>query len=530
MKAGLPDTPTVPEFLEKEVAQGARVGIDPFVHSAENAKGIKEAVEKAGGCLVSVEQNPVDLVWNTRPADPEGRVRSHDVKYAGRGVREKLKWLREEMGKKGATHVLFSMLDEVCWVFNVRGEDIPHCPVVVSYALISMDAARFYVDAQKLDIGVMKQLEAEGVTTVAYERTIDDVKKLEGKVWLDPSSTSLALSEAASEDAFRESTPIQMAKACKNEAELAGMREAHLRDGVALSSFLCWLEDYVKGGGAPSEVEASAKLEEFRAAQEGFLMTSFGTIAGAGANGAVIHYSPQDGACGTVTDKEVFLLDSGGQYDNGTTDVTRTMHLGGTATEHEKECYTRVLQGHIGIDKAVFPEDTTGLMLDALARVPLWSIGLDYRHGTGHGVGAGLDVHEGPQSISPRLGSNKAGLKPGMIVSNEPGYYEDGSFGIRIENLLIIVKKDTPHTFGGKSFLGFERLTYVPIDKNMINQALLSFSEIQWLDEYHEDVWQKLSPRMKGGRHKDWLWEKTRPLISDMSRSHPAATASSVKS
>lgn len=529
MKAGLSETPTLPEFLERKLEQGGRVGIDPFVHSVENVKGIRKAVEKSGGHLVSVGQNPIDLVWDKQPAEPEGRVRSHDIKFAGRSVAEKLEWLRGEMKKKGVAHVLFSMLDEVCWVLNVRGEDIPHCPVVVSYALVSMDGAKFYVNAQKLEEGVAEHLEAEGVSIIPYERAAEDLKELAGGVWLDPSSTSLALSDAVAEDALRQTTPVQLAKACKNEAELAGMVEAHLKDGIALSSFLCWLEDFVKNGGILSEAEASAKLEEFRAVQEGFLMTSFGTIAGAGSNGAIIHYSPREDACGNVTDKEVFLLDSGGQYDNGTTDVTRTMHLGGAATDYEKECYTRVLQGHIAIDTAVFPEDTTGLMLDALARIPLWSVGLDYRHGTGHGVGAGLNVHEGPQSISPRIGSNKAGLKPGMIVSNEPGYYEEGNFGIRIENLAVIVKKDTPHMFGDKTFLGFQRLTHVPMDKDMLNPALLSLFEIQWLDDYHEDVWQKLSPRMEEGRCKDWLWEKTRPLLSDASRSHQGTLASAVK-
>lgn len=530
MKAGLSETPTMPEFLEKEVVQGGRVGIDPFVHSVENVKSIREAVEKAGGSLVSVEQNPVDLIWHTRPAEPEGRVRSHDVKFAGRSVAEKLEWLRGEMEKKGVAYVLFSMLDEVCWVFNVRGEDIPHSPVVVSYALVSMDVAKFYVDVQKLGKGVAEHLLAEGVDVVAYERVVDDLKESTGRVWLDPSTTSLALSEAVAGDTLRQTTPVQIAKACKNEAELAGMKEAHLRDGVALSSFLCWLEDYVKDGGVLSEAEASARLEEFRALQEGFLMTSFETIAGAGSNGAIIHYSPHESTSGNVNDKEVFLLDSGGQYDNGTTDVTRTMHLGGTATDHEKECYTRVLQGHIAIDTAIFPENTTGLMLDALARIPLWSIGLDYRHGTGHGVGAGLNVHEGPQSISSRVSSNKVGLKPGMIVSNEPGYYEEGSFGIRIENLAVIVRKDTPHKFGDKTFLGFERLTYVSMDKSMINPALLSLFEIEWLDDYHEDVWQKLSPRMEEGRYKDWLWEKTRPLLSDVTRSRQGTGSNLVKS
>lgn len=520
MRAGLADTPTIPAFLAAILPTGSAVGIDPFVHSVENATGLKEALEKVGCQVVSLRPpNPIDIVWgDERPTPPQGRVRSHHLRYAGQSVEDKLTQLRTEMENKKCNHMLLSMLDEVCWVYNIRGEDIPHCPVVLSYALISQTSAALYIDHRKLDENVRDHLESVGVVTRAYESVVADITHLaeQGeKIWLDAASTSLALSEAAGSTAVSETTPVPLSKSCKNEAELEGMRESHLRDGVALSSFLCWLEDYVNDNDkVVSETDAADKLEEFRASQEGFLTTSFETIAGSGSNGAIIHYSPVPGKCGSVSNKEVFLLDSGGQYYDGTTDVTRTMHLGGTPNAHEKECFTRVLQGHIAIDTAIFPEDTTGLMLDTLARKSLWSIGLDFRHGTGHGVGACLNVHEGPQSISPRIGSNKAGLKPGMIVSNEPGYYEDGSFGIRIENLLYVVRKETKHDFGGKSFLGFERLTYVPIDMTMIETSLLSADEIAWINNYHEEVWQKLSPRMRNERYKEWLWDKTRPLLT----------------
>ncbi|CDF37200.1 unnamed protein product [Chondrus crispus] len=533
MRAGLPDTPTIPDFLAKTLPKGSAVGIDPFVHSIDSAKALRKALEEVGCSLVGLEvPNPVDVVWGEeRPAQPNGAVWLHGVRFAGETAQEKIGKLREQMKEKGCDHVLFSMLDEVCWLFNIRGDDIPHCPVVMSYALVSKEEARLYVDKEKLGEFVEEALVKEGVTVLPYEQVLGDVGGIAAreseKIWLDPSSTSQALSDAAAEAGVRETTPVQMAKACKNEAELRGMREAHLKDGVALSSFLCWVENYVSSGeNTISEVDAAAKLREFRAAQEGFLATSFGTIAGSGPNGAIIHYSPTPGECGYISNKDVLLLDSGGQYEDGTTDVTRTMHLGGSATEHEKECYTRVLQGHIAIDNAVFPEDTTGLMLDSLARMPLWSIGLDYRHGTGHGVGACLNVHEGPQSISPRLGSNRAGLKAGMILSNEPGYYEDGNFGVRIENLLIVVKKNTAHEFGGKDFLGFERLTHAPMDTRMIMTNLLSDSEVRWVNTYHEDVWQKLSPRMEDGQYKEWLWEKTRPL-PEWSSSNPATSRQS---
>jgi Xaa-Pro aminopeptidase len=352
-----------------------------------------------------------------------------------------------------------------------------------------------------------------------YGKVVEDVAARAAagsKFWLDPASTSLALSTAAGDSVLAETSPIVLAKARKNEAELDGMREAHLKDGVALSSFLCWLEARVNGpDGSISEVDAAEMLETFRAAQDGFLATSFDTIAGSGPNGAIIHYSAEASTCRMVSNSEVFLLDSGGQYLDGTTDVTRTVHLGTTASLHERECFTRVLQGHMAIDSAIFPRGTTGFMIDAFARRPLWSVGLDYRHGTGHGVGACLNVHEGPHSISPRIGSNKAQLLPGMIVSNEPGYYEDGSFGIRIENLLIVVEKSTPNKFAGNPFYGFERLTYVPIEKSMLVPEILSAAEVEWLDGYHEEVWTKLSPRMgESSREREWLWIKTRPLLA----------------
>ncbi|PXF45313.1 putative Xaa-Pro aminopeptidase P [Gracilariopsis chorda] len=517
MKAGLPETPSIHEFVVEILPKGSAVGVDPFLHSIDFVKKFEEVAAEEEIRLVHLDCNPVELVWGSdRPPKPNGEVRVHDIQYSGKSITEKLEPLREAMEEKDCSHILLSMLDEVCWLYNIRGTDIPHNPVVLSYALVSKETSRLYVNQSQLTSDVLKYLSSSGVEVHPYEKIkghLRDVACREETVWIDPNSTSIALKEALGDFAVAEATPVKFAKACKNEAELQGMREAHIRDGIALSSFLCWLEDYVNTNEQTiSEFDAAVKLREFRAKQSGFLDVSFPTIAGFGPNGAIIHYNPSQNECGEISNKKVFLLDSGGQYVDGTTDVTRTMHLGATPTDHEKECFTRVLQGHIGIDTAVYPEDTTGFMLDALARVPLWSIGLDYRHGTGHGVGACLNVHEGPHSISPRISSNYAGLKAGMIVSNEPGYYEDGHFGIRIENLLYVVKKQTAHHFGGKDYLGFKRLTYVPIDASMINWSLLSTAEVRWMNQYHQNVWDTLSPRMQAGRYKDWLWEKTRPV------------------
>lgn len=520
MRAGLEETPTVRAFLAKNLSAGAKIGVDPLMHSIDDATKLETTLGGAGMSLVSLSHpNPIDVVWGSeRPQLPCTKVRCHDLRYAGVSTEDKLASLRARMSEKSCEALLVTSLDEVCWLLNIRGDDVPHCPVVLAYAVVhASGGVSMHVDESKVEGEVADVLSRAEVSVKPYEsieETIGSVCGKGGRIWLDPNTTSMALRAAAGESAHLEQSPIVLAKAQKNAAELEGMREAHLRDAVALCSFLAWLEAHVNNpGGSISEFDAANKLREFRASQAGFLDTSFDTIAGSGPNGAIIHYRAEQDTCRHITNSELLLLDSGGQYRDGTTDVTRTMHLGGTASQHERECFTRVLQGHMAIDSIVFPAGTTGFMLDTLARGPLWSMGLDYRHGTGHGVGACLNVHEGPHSISPRVGSNRVALREGMIVSNEPGYYEDGAFGIRLENLVAVVEKETPHAFSGSKFLGFSRLTHVPIDKSMIIPEFLTPSEVTWLDEYHEQVWQKLSPRMEDGSSaKEWLWEKTRPL------------------
>jgi len=523
MRGSERETPSVGDWLSKSLEKGNTVLIDPYVHSSEGAANLKKKLGKKNIKLAfsNIEdRNPVDAIWgDERPKAPSSCIRIHPKEFAGCSTKEKLEQIRTAMREKSSTHCLFSMLDEVAWLFNIRGDDIPHCPVVISYAMISLDSALFYVDDTKIQPEVRAYLTEQDVTIAPYERIVPDLESVakmdDVNIWISPSSTSIALRDAVGNDdlILSEETPISMLKAVKNKSELDGMKHAHLKDAAALTTFLCWLEDYVKDGAKISEVEASKKLLELRAGQDGFNDTSFDTIAGYGSNGAIIHYKPQVETCAEISRDEVFLCDSGGQYCDGTTDVTRTVHLGGTPTEYEKDCFTRVLQGHIGIDTAVFPENTSGLLLDTLARAPLWKMGLDYRHGTGHGVGACLNVHEGPQSISAHIKSkNYAPLKAGMIVSNEPGYYESGKFGIRIENLVYVVEKTTEHEFGGKKSLGFEPLTFVPIDKCMMNLELLSDEEIQWVDKYHAECWEKISGRIGDKKTKEWLREKTLPI------------------
>lgn len=505
------------DWLGDVVGEGGKVGVDPMVVRVEGGRKMKCSLEKSKVEIVEVQENLVDRIWKDRPEFPTGALRVHPIKYSGVDIKEKLKLLRAEMEKQNADALLVSMLDEVAWVLNIRGDDIPHCPVALAYLLVEKESTKLFIEPSKIGESseVAKYLEESHVQVLPYEKTVATVKGLadDGKsIWMDNRSTSLALSSAAGDLAVLETSPIPRLKAIKNQAELNGMKQAHLRDGAAVCSFLYWLEQRLADSSPLTEVEAGAKLEEFRAQQSDFLTTSFDTIAGVGPNGAIIHYSASPGTCRDVTQNEMFLLDSGGQYIDGTTDITRTMHFG-KPSKREKECYTSVLKGHIALDTAVFPERTTGFMLDTLARAPLWSLGLDYRHGTGHGVGACLNVHEGPQSISPRVASNRAALEPGMIVSNEPGYYEEGQegFGIRIENLLYVVEKQVG--FGGKKYLGFERLTFVPIDSRLLDFDMLTASDRAWLNEYHVQCWEKISPLVSGSV-RDWLHEKTRPLRS----------------
>ncbi|MQL95792.1 hypothetical protein Taro_028464, partial [Colocasia esculenta] len=471
MRSGNIGVPTTGEWLNDVLAPGCRIGIDPFLFSCDAAEELKSAVSKNHHELVYLyDFNLVDKIWNdSRPKPPMEPIRVHDIRYAGVDVFTKLSSLRAELHEAGCTAIVISMLDEIAWLLNLRGNDIPHSPVVYAYLIIEVDSAKLFVDYSKVTQEVMVHLETSGVELRPYETILSEIDSLAAqgaKLWLDTSTVNAAIfskfksacdrhvtnlkkktkakvqeklqvhennnSAISGPCGFYSASPVTFAKALKNGAELEGMRNCHLRDAAALAEFWSWLEEVVQRT-VVTEVEVADRLLEFRSKQIGFIGTSFDTISGSGANGAIIHYKPEPDSCSIVDDKNLFLLDSGGQYVDGTTDITRTVHFG-EPTARQKECFTRVLQGHIALDQAIFPERTPGFVLDALARVPLWKIGLDYRHGTGHGVGAALNVHEGPQSISFRFG-NMSPLRKGMIVSNEPGYYEDHSFGIRIEVL-----------------------------------------------------------------------------------------------
>lgn len=525
MRSGTPGVPTTAEWLNQVLDPGCRVGIDPFLFSSDAAEELKNVISQKNHELVYLyDVNLVDEIWKgSQPKPPSEPIRVHPIEYAGVDVSSKLSSLRIELANAGCTAIVISMLDEIAWLLNLRGNDIPNSPVFYAYLIVNNNGAKLFVDTCKVTPEVMLHLKSAGVKLQSYESIISEIESLSVKgerLWMDKSSVNSAIANAfksASEKhhldmqyaALCRASPITMSKAIKSHAELVGMCNSHLRDAAALAYFWAWLEDQIHNSVKITEVDVADRLLEFRSKQSGFVDTSFDTISGYGANGAIIHYRPYPESCSVVDDKNLFLLDSGAQYVDGTTDITRTVHFG-EPTKRQKECFTRVLQGHIALDMAVFPENTPGFVLDVLARSSLWKIGLDYRHGTGHGVGAALNVHEGPHSISFRFG-NLTPLQEGMIVSNEPGYYEDHSFGIRTENLVYIKEASTPNRYGGMKYLGFEKLTFVPIQTKLIDLSLLSTTEIAWLDDYHSQVWEKVSPLVDGPA-VEWLWNSTRPL------------------
>ncbi|KAF3330158.1 Xaa-Pro aminopeptidase P [Carex littledalei] len=520
MRSGTVGVPTTTEWLNYILPPGARIGIDPFLFSFDAAEELKQEISKKNHNLILLKEfNLVDEIWKeSRPEPPNKPTRVHDIKYAGADVASKLSYLRSQLSENGCTAIVVSMLDEVAWLLNMRGSDVPHSPVFYGYLVVGLDQATLFIDTRKVTKEVLTHLTSVGVQLKPYQSILAEVESLAlkgAKLWLDTSSVNAAIVSVfrsacerystelnnnssnqsihyGGPDAVYKVSPVALAKAVKNNAEIEGMKNAHLRDAAALAEFWCWLEKETENNVALTEVDVADKLLEFRQKQDFFIETSFDTISGYGANGAIIHYSPTPEDCSLVESKNLFLLDSGGQYVDGTTDITRT--------------------GHIAIDEAVFPERTPGFVLDVLARSSLWKVGLDYRHGTGHGVGAALNVHEGPQSISFRFG-NLTALQKGMVVSNEPGYYEDNSFGIRIENLLLVKEANVPNAYGGIEYLGFEKLTFVPIQTKLVELSLLSPGEIKWLNDYHAQVWEKVSPLLHG-EALDWLWKNTRPILS----------------
>lgn len=509
------ETPPV-EFAAGVIQPGERIGFDPWLLSINQERSWRRMTEKAGAELVDLP-NLIDRVWEDQPAAPNGRAFLHPDRYAGEPASAKLARIRSQLADDGATHLVLTDPASIAWAFNLRGTDTVHNPLMLGFALIAADPHErpvLFASPSRFDEADLETLKT--LTGLAAPRELESRLKSLGssaRLHADPGLVASRLAVIAVDAGItlvEKRDPVVLMRAIKNETELTGMRAAHLRDGVAMSRFLAWL-DGNSPAGQLTEIEAAGKLEELRA-QTAREMDSelreiaFDTISGAGANGAIVHYRVSEQTNATIAPGSLYLVDSGGQYPDGTTDITRTIAIG-TPPERARRDFTLVLKGHIAIATARFPEGTRGVDLDPLARIALWKDGSDYAHGTGHGIGAYMNVHEGPQSISRR---GMEPLRAGMVVSNEPGCYREGEYGIRIENLLI-VEAASAVGLGGSPMLGFETITLCPLDKRLIDTDLLERHELDWLNAYHARVREALSPHLANA-DLAWLERVTAPL------------------
>lgn len=489
---------------------GEALGYDPRLHTLGEVDRFRLAAEKAGGRLVALEENAVDAVWTGRPPPPQASVVAHELRFAGETADNKRTRIAVGLAEAQIDAAAVTAPDSIAWLLNIRGGDVPHTPLPLSFAVIHRDSSvDLFIDAAKLTPGLSAHL-GTAVRIMApssFGAFLEQLATSGRRVLVDPGNASAWVFDRLGAAAQRAVDPCQLPKACKNAVERDGARAAHRRDGAALTRFLAWLAGEVTTGKL-REIAASDRLETFRREGELFRDLSFPTISGAGANGAIVHYRASAATERKLESGNFYLVDSGAQYLDGTTDVTRTVAIG-TPTAEMKDRFTRVLKGHIALASCRFPKGTTGSQLDALARRALWQAGLDYDHGTGHGVGSYLGVHEGPQRISKL--PNSQPLLPGMIVSNEPGYYKAGAYGIRIENLVLVEKVDTLGE-GGHEIYGFETLTLAPIDLNAIDPALLELNEIEWLNSYHAEVRAKVMP-LVDAQTAAWLVGATRALV-----------------
>ncbi|PJF10464.1 aminopeptidase P family protein [Pseudorhodobacter sp. MZDSW-24AT] len=481
------------------------VGFDPWLHSADEVESLRAALEPAGLSLRAVD-NMVDAVWPDQPAAPQGRAFVHPETLAGESSAGKRARLAEGLWQAGQGAAVLTLPDSICWLLNIRGADVPKNPVLQGFAILHADAkVTLFADAAKLDAALRAHL-GEDVTLCPTDTFLPALARLQGPVRVDKASAPLAVSAALTEAGVAVAwgdDPCRLPKARKTAAEIAGMREAHLRDGAAMAAFLEWLDRQPPE--TVTEIDVVTALEGFRRATNALHDISFDTICGAGPHGAIIHYRVTRHTNRPLRDNELLLVDSGGQYQDGTTDITRTIARGDPGDE-ARACFTRVLQGMMAISRARVPKGLAGRDLDPLARYPLWVAGQDFDHGTGHGVGAFLSVHEGPQRIS-RL--SEVPLEPGMILSNEPGYYREGAFGIRLENLIVV--QQAPALGDNRPQLSFETLTFVPFDRRLIVTSMLSAAEQEWLNAYHAQVLAQIGPRV-APPVRDWLTQACAPL------------------
>ncbi|MBA3678468.1 MAG: aminopeptidase P family protein [Sphingosinicella sp.] len=509
----VPET-SISDWLKEHAGEGARIGYDPWLHTKDWVGQARKALAEKGAELVAVRENPIDAVWGERPEPSKARLIVQPDLYAGKSSAAKRQEMADWLKDQKADAAVLSALDSIAWTFNVRGEDVEHTPVALSFALVNDDGtADLFVASEKLGDEVRQHL-GNGVRVHERDQFEKYLSSMKDKIVIaDPERAVAAIFEAlegAGARVVQKRDPSILPKATKNEAEINGHRSAQARDGAALTRFLYWISNEAPKGGV-DELIAAEKLHEFRRQCGDLRDLSFSTISGAGPNGAIVHYKVTEETNRPLEMDSIYLVDSGGQYPDGTTDVTRTVVIG-SPTAEMRDRFTRVLKGHIAIATARFPDGTRGSQLDSFARQYLWQAGLDYAHGTGHGVGSYLAVHEGPQRISPAGSSQSGGdepLRAGMFLSNEPGYYKTGEYGIRIENLVLVIQLEIPGA--EKKMLGFETLTFAPIERRLIDNALLTEAEQSWVDDYHAQVLEVVGPQLEGDV-LDWLKAQCAPL------------------
>lgn len=501
-KEGLPITPSIEEWLTSELSEGNYVGIDGNVYAAKDALNLTRKLNMKGLHVIS-DYDPFEAIWNDRPEIPKNPIFVLPTDYTGESAKKKIARICDTIEKEGAKSLLVATLDTIAWIFNIRGNDVKCNPVAVSYAYVSREETILFIDSKKLTRETADYLKGEGVTIAEYGKVFDYIANSSTSICLESNKVTFKLYNTipSGSKIIDIPSPADLMKSIKNETEIQGFNNAMERDGVALVRFLMWLEKAVPQGGV-TEIMIPKKLVEYRSQQKNFVGESFDTISGYGPNGAIVHYHVTEESSLEVKPEGFLLVDSGAQYFDGTTDITRTIAVG-PLTEQMKKDYTMVLKGHINIATAIFPQGTRGSQIDILARKALWDNGLNYLHGTGHGIGHFLNVHEGPQNI--RMNENPTTLQIGMVTSNEPGLYRANQYGIRIEN-LILTQHETTTEFG--DFYSFKTLTLCPIDKTPIVKEMLTEKEIKWFNLYHKFVYDRLSPLLSE-EEKKWLKEKT---------------------
>ena len=505
-KMMLPETPTIPAFLTHELKEGQTVGLNGETYSLADARSLEKALAEKE-IKLNTNASLIDPIWKERPAIPEAPMFEMPVELSGKSTEDKLIDINKMLHKAGADCTILSALDEVAWTFNIRGTDVAYNPVVISYAFVSEKESVLFVNPKKIPAEIAEHLKKEGVTLADYGMLATFLSRLpeRTRVFIDSKRTNVAIYNALPKSSIliEGISPANHLKSIKNETEIKGFRNAVLKDGIAMTKFYFWLEKMLKAGEKVTELSAAAKLTALRSEQPQYVMDSFASISSYGPHGAVVHYSPTPETDTELKTDSLYLLDSGAQYLDGTTDITRTIALCDEPSEQMKKDFTRALKGTIGIAKCKFPAGIRGCLIDAFARKALWDAGINYLHGTCHGIGHCLNVHEGPQSI--RMEENPVILEPGMVMSDEPAMYRPGEYGIRTEN-MILIREDSETEFG--KFLGFETLTLCYIDTKLVIPSMLSVRGHAWLNKYHQMVYDLVSPHLNE-EEKAWLKEKT---------------------